>query len=149
MPKYALLNYTAFPARLFVVKMSLNTLALCTGCLQPWTSSRFRTCDACRSRARRRNHIGRQDRPQSLPHVRYDHLSVPASGGTEWSILWILGSPWLTLLPRKHVGWSWPSYRWSQYSEHHSAYDSGDGFSLQRLPSTVDLFSIWVHYERR
>jgi hypothetical protein len=44
-------------------------LPLCTGCLKPWTSSRYRTCDACRDRAC----AHRQARlPSQLP-VRYDY----------------------------------------------------------------------------
>lgn len=44
-------------------------LPLCTGCLKPWTSSRYRTCDACRDRAC----AHRQARLQSRLPVRYDY----------------------------------------------------------------------------
>ena len=54
--------------------MSTPTLPLCTGCLRPWTSSRYRTCENCR--AQRRAHHQRQR--QRHFSVRSDHPAVPA-----------------------------------------------------------------------
>src|SRR5271155_3972994 len=48
--------------------MPAHILPVCTGCLRPWTSSRYRTCDACRRRSG-------QNRYRTV----HDHISTPVA----------------------------------------------------------------------
>lgn len=46
-------SWTFFHAAFLGISISTITLPVCTGCLRPWASSRFRTCDECRAQMHR------------------------------------------------------------------------------------------------
>jgi hypothetical protein len=57
----------------------MSTVGLCTGCLQPWASSQYRTCNACRTRAARaraRAQVQAQACPQPPKRQKIANFSV-------------------------------------------------------------------------